>query len=320
VSTHIRTVVLRPIPLVLIAVAVALLVSDVAPGRLNSFWGGHQVVAGIVTEALLVVFLIVVIDELRDVWDEAEWSRVGNISYKALMDSIRHSRDALLMLDQGSFPYDSPPEFAVRWQPAAKRIVAAAGVAHHERVKRLDYLMTDADWVEVAYRVVRASKEDAQAVLGHWAPLMLRSHRLCKAFDKVAHVADALEDLQRPVHPVHRVCGAIKDSERRERAGILVDELVTTIVVLEESLMHEIDKDRPGWTTRAREFLSAEGESRLGSASAEQLFYDRLKNACKAVRDQYPTSRDAALGRTAPHRGIAPHSEHPLPTSKAPRR
>ncbi len=81
----------------------------------------------------------------------------------------------------------------------------------------LDHLMQEPDWVEEAFGGVSLMYREARLVLGHWAPLMVESLRLAQAFSRVALITDALEDLQRLLHPIHHDRLGIPDSQRQRQ-------------------------------------------------------------------------------------------------------
>lgn len=288
-----RRVLFRPASLCILAVGAVLVLSDWGWGFLHGFWIEHQVVTSVVTSLLFVMIAIVLIDAWAKERDLAQWRRVANLAYKALIESVRESRDGLIMLAHGDYPYRPlKPEMNQR-REVVRPIVAQYQTQSLSRQLLLDRLMRESAWVEEAFAGISAMYREGRLVLGHWAPLMLESLRLAQAFSRVALITDALEDLQRPLHPIHRDRGQISDSRRRAVAAELWDEVITTAIKLEEDLANEMG--RVGWRTRARQLLSEEGAARIAERDQGDPFAasdDRLNALRDRIRDQYQSSWD----------------------------
>jgi hypothetical protein len=292
-------VLIRPGPIVVLLLTLALGASDWPWGVLNTFWNKHQVIASIATSVAFVAIAIAIIDAWHSETDEQRWRRVSNISYKALIQSVRASRDGLVMLIEGEYPFSDVADERPAIDPAIPHEGQAVSKGSDRR-QALDALMQRPAWVDAAYRTVRAMQLEGRHVLGHWAPLMVASDRLAVAFNRVGLFTDAVEDLERPLYPVHRnppYAGAITDPNHRDAAARLWDQLITTAVKVEEALTTEMG--RKGWTTRARLLLSIDGQSEVaeGDEGDKYALSDGVLNKIRdEVRDQYPPSYEIVAG------------------------
>lgn len=289
----------RPGPVLVVVLTLALGTSDWPWEAFNGFWRTHPVVANLATGVMFVAIAIAIIDAWHRETDELKWRRVGNIAYKALIQSVRASRDGLVMLIEGEYPF---PDVAGERPAIEPNIVTETEAVCKglDRSQRLDALMQRSVWVGAAYRTVRQTQLNGRRVLGEWAALMVASDRLAPAFDRVGLFTDAIEDLERPLYMVHRdTCtGAIADSARRAAAVKLWDQLITTAAKLEESLTREMGRE--DWVTRGREVLSARGVREIiqcDQGDAHALSDEELKQVRDQVRDQYLPAYYAARTR-----------------------
>jgi hypothetical protein len=232
----------------------------------------------------------VVVDEARDARQLDSWRRIRDIAYKVLMESLECTRDVMDLLGRGKFQFGNRPVFALPFEATLhSRVAQVLPGAPHERIERMEALMGDKEWLDASYGAIRITKEQARRVLGEWSAAIVELPRHTDRFDDAALIADALEELQRPFHPVHRTPGGVAPGDKRLYAAQLCDEIITTAVTIEEALWHEMG--RPGWKSRARiHLLSDRGLTRLTNRSRRGT--SSLAALCKLVRDQYESSFD----------------------------
>jgi hypothetical protein len=296
-------VLLQPWPIGVLVGMAALVGTDLAVKEVRDFWTDHAMVTGIATSLLFVALAVAIIDAWAKEASLATWQRVANISYKALQESLIDSRDGLVMLVAGKMPYPrsgrEPDPRCEEVHAIVERQLPRQAAGHADRREHLEVLMQHQAWIDIAFSSVRDYKEEARRVLAHWAPLMLNSGQLAHALNRVALIADALDDLQRPLHPIHRVDGCIAP-ERRRTAAELWDLTVTWAVLLEEDLVSELR--RTPWSSRARELLTDDGRKVLEQRDRRdtgEASDDALTALRDAVRLQYRSSHEVAFGSTA---------------------
>jgi hypothetical protein len=273
---------------------VALCITDF----LTDFWTTHGMFTAVVAGILVVVIALTLLDTWTRDRNLDVWRRVANISFKALARSVVVSRDGLVMFVEGDLPYqeDPTPQAAdcARFRSVVDRNGALDQVP--DRLERLDILLRDSAWVALAYSGVRVLAAQARDALAHWAPVMVENPRLAATLNDVAAIADALEDLHRPLGPLHRTANGIASAQRRTSTAALWDETITACVALEEALAHRMG--RIGWASRARELLSNGAIARLDSAEAGaswETIRARLTPLRDDVRGQHASARETAL-------------------------
>lgn len=269
----------------------------------TSFWNDHQMLTSIVSSALFVGIALSVIETWTDEREAARWKRVANISYKALARSAVVTRDGLIVFLEGKLPYpEDPTPQAEDCDRASELLRVHEGLDDCDRLARLDELLQDPKWVAYAYGGVRILAAQSREVLAGWAPVMVQNPTLAKALDHVAALTDALEDLHRPLGPIHRTGQGIQDHDRREATAQLWDDIITGGVVAEEGLWYSTGRrvGRDIWTSRARELLSERGCDRISLGTPDRVWRktnESLSELRDRVRELHPPSRETAIER-----------------------
>ena len=298
----------------LTAATVGLAASDWSRHRLlNLYWYDHPIMANGVVALYFALLATVVVRTWTEVRDLERHRRVKNLGYKSVIQDIRDWRDCLVMAITGAFPVDPPPRQAADY---LAEITAALVHIRFNTIsfsngfqrKRLDALLQHEVWVSAAYRMIYNLRIDATSTLAPLSSLVLSSPAVSRDLAHVGFLIDAVEDLQRPLQPVHRVQGVIPDKQRRDALIELWGSLLLTAVVLEEFLVAKF-RGVGSWSSAARLFVPPELFEALSAKTPQVLKPGHPKmlagaegllgQARESVRGQHPSSYEVLKGQMA---------------------
>lgn len=292
---------LRPLGVSFITLlTVCLAASDWSRHRLlNDYWYYHPVFASGAIALYFAAIAAVVVRTWNAELDIERHRRVRNIGYKSLIQSMNEWRDMLVMAVNGQFPVDPPPRSGAE---ALREITKAlhrgdfaiTDLARGVDRDRLDSLLQCGQWATAAYRLIFNLKLDAREALAPWSALVLSSPAISRDIAPIGALIDALEDLQRPLQPVHRPRGAVDDDQRRAAVVQLWTELLFSIVVIEEFLVARF-REVGTWRSAARVYVPSTRQEWLsqykaGDPAVLKVAGQSLDVARSAVRNQYPQS------------------------------
>ncbi len=294
---------LRPLGVGFIALLTfCLAASDWSRHRLlNDYWYYHPVFASGAIALYFAALAAVVVRTWNADLDLERYRRVRNIGYKTLIQSMNEWRDMLVMAVNGQFPVDPPPRSGAQARREITWALHRGGFAITDLARgvdrdRLDSLLQCEQWATAAYRLIYNLKLDAREALAHWSALVLSSPAISRDIAPVGVLIDALEDLQRPLQPVHRPRGAVDDEQRRAAVVQLWTELLFSAVVIEEFLVARF-REVGTWRSAARVYVPSPRQEWLsrhkaGDPAVLKVAGQALDVARAAVRDQYPQSFD----------------------------
>jgi len=305
---------LRPMGVGVIAVLTLCLAgSDWSRHRLlNDYWYYHPIFASGAVALYFASVAAVVVRTWNANLELERRRRVRNIGYKDLIQAMNEWRDMLVMAVNGQFPVDPPPRDSAE---ALEEITSAlqrggfpiTDVASGLDGDRLDLLLQSGPWATAAYRLIFRVKLDAREALAKWSSLVLSSPAISEDIEPVGVLIDALEDLQRPLQPVHRPQGAVDDELRRAAVVELWTELLFSAIVIEEFLVARF-RGIGKWRTAARVYVPCPRQRWLarrkaGDPAILKSAGQALGVARAAVREQYLPSFDTMSLKRDDERG-----------------
>jgi hypothetical protein len=282
----------RPFAVVTLSLFASAMVSDFYV----SFWNNHAMLTSIVSTLLMLGLALAVLDEWQARADEQRWVRVGNICIKSLAQNVILVRDTLVFLTTGKPPF--PEEHPAGTFPEAATKVVTWPKLGGDLCADVDVLMRSEEWVRSSYATIRSLSRDTRYALALWAPVMVGSARLCSAINRCGLLADAIEDLHRPLGPTHRSQEGVAEAERRAGTAHLIELTLAYTIALEEWLTQTMG--RRDWKTRGRVLLSPRGDElvvaldagSLNIDSLERLLVDSRDDLRRLYRSVYDTARE----------------------------
>jgi hypothetical protein len=227
--------------IVVVAATVAVIASDANGHLLTGFWRDHSMISAVVSGLLFIGIGVLVVDDAIGSLERRRWRRVQRVVWRSLTVSMRRLRSRLRFFMTGDDSGARVSADTSSWE-RVKTGARACGHLPPDHASRFRALVTNADWVTGARKLLVEEKDAGRELLARWAPLMLASGDLARELEKVARLNDELSDFERELR-VMQEAGSSPSEERIDELSSRWAKLLRGVVASERAFAKLADLD-----------------------------------------------------------------------------
>lgn len=249
-------------------------VSDVLVPR---FWSHHSLLAGLISDFIVVMLTVAVVNEAIEMRARRRWSVLAQY---VMLELVQHARMVWIAIAELAGVMPSDGSGAV-WMDAGARTVCDTAQLQGPVRK----LMADPHWRHQLQDLTAHAVEHSDAVLGRWAAVMLTNRAYAEIIDRHVELASRLAWLQGAMDYLEPP--EDQSHQRRARAHVVAqleappdDEVLASRLIAIAQLAERLDRStsqiamrlvpREWWATRTTHLGElASYESPSGSAKGD---------------------------------------------------